>query len=237
MDPKLTYDNVLYFGKDFSKKKRKGVDYHVQSMVFDGKINFDGTLDETMLAQMTKSDVWLYIYYLWKNNNKTIPEFKDMTSFRATARFGTITSSPKRVVSVVSEFIFGLYEKLQAQNPDVQYKVTKFLTVHELILFVNVIVNKYNSGSQPALKTPVVSETFDKLEKALIKKEEEMQKRIENIDKAYKNVIDQAKNTHVQFKTFAIDTNGSVIPLPHQERKDNTKVNLYLSLEPNASKI
>jgi hypothetical protein len=103
-------------------------------MLFSGKLNMDGTIDEDKVDTFTRADLWSYIYYIYYYNNSDVQEFKLMktkkTGLANATFFYTIVTS---VVHRTSE------PKLEA------------LKSQDLIKFINYII-EYN---QDQLVNPI----------------------------------------------------------------------------------
>lgn len=128
-------------------------------------INFDGTLDHSVVLSddIVISDIWFYIWYLWKNNKNEINEFKKMTS--------PIDSN----AAYAEHFLFVV--KARFDKDINEYLVSADLapsqmhtSKQELFAFVDYIFKTYQNNVQlPELKI-----LFTKLEMKLIQKEKNL---------------------------------------------------------------
>jgi hypothetical protein len=74
---KLQFSNKSVFGYAF-KNNIDDCFCKTSKMLFAGKINPDGTVDESRADTFKKSELWSYIYYMYYYNNSDLDEFKAM---------------------------------------------------------------------------------------------------------------------------------------------------------------
>ena len=73
----LAFTNNMVFGTKF--KSTIGPCYcMVSKLIFEEKINIDGSINLEKVGLFLKDELWSYIYYLYYYNNEFIDEFKDM---------------------------------------------------------------------------------------------------------------------------------------------------------------
>ena len=76
---RIAFSKKELFGKNF----KPGMDAcfcRVSRLVFEGKINPNGTIDINKAGQLKKDDLWSYVYYLFFYNNTNIPVFTAMVN-------------------------------------------------------------------------------------------------------------------------------------------------------------
>lgn len=78
---KLQFSNKSVFGYAF-KNNIDDCFCKTSKMLFAGKINPDGTIDESRADTFKKSELWSYIYYMYYYNSDDVDEFKAMRKKR-----------------------------------------------------------------------------------------------------------------------------------------------------------
>lgn len=133
---KVSFKNKVIFESDF----RADIDRAfcvVSKMLFNNRINVDGSIDVNQAAMLRKYEVWSYIYYLYYHNQSIIEEFVAM-------------QDPKSGKASAVRF----YEVVRAvvNNPLLAEDSIQPLDVNTLVYFVNFMVHKY----QMDMMNPVV---------------------------------------------------------------------------------
>jgi hypothetical protein len=127
---KLAFSDKKVFGYNF----RTSIEYcftKTAKMLFAGKVNYDGTIDETKSDTFTLTELWAYIYYLYYYNNSDLDEFKAMKS-KDTGKADAINFY--NVVASVST----------GQPVDIRLGSHLTLNSKLLISFINKIILTYN---------------------------------------------------------------------------------------------
>jgi hypothetical protein len=117
---RIAFSKKELFGNHF----KPGMDScfcRVSRLVFEGKINPDGTIDINKSGQFTKDDLWSYIYYLFFYNNTNIPVFTSMVN----------QNNGKASAPLFYQAVFN--SESTPLNADIP----------TLILFINETLNKY----------------------------------------------------------------------------------------------
>ena len=144
---KISFSNKNIFGYNF----KTNIEYcfcKTSKMLFSGKINHDGTIDEMRSDAFTKTELWSYIYYLYYYNNSDIDEFIAMkTENKADAM---------KFYNVVATVSTG-------NTVDINKNTIGILTPKLLITFINRIIVNYPDDD-------IVNPIFDYL-KILSKKQ------------------------------------------------------------------
>ena len=68
--------NPILFGKMASLLLDSKLNCTIVNMLMNNVISFDGMIDRNSLSLVKKKELWVYLYYIWKNN-RYITEFKD----------------------------------------------------------------------------------------------------------------------------------------------------------------
>lgn len=139
---KIAFSDKKIFGYNF----KSNIDYcfcKTSKMLFAGKINYDGTIDETKADTFSKSELWSYIYYLYYYNNSDIDEFIAMKS-KDTNKADAINFY--NVIASVSS----------GQSVDISINPIGLLTTKSLITFINRILTNYEDDE-------IVNPMFDYL--------------------------------------------------------------------------
>lgn len=133
---KLSFKNKTVFESDFQPNVDRAFCI-VSKMLFNNRINVDGSINVEQAAMLRKYELWSYIYYLYYHNNSIIDEFQEMqepSSGKASA---------VRFYKVVRETV---------QNPLLEKDSFQPLDPNTLIYFINILVHKYGQD----MMNPVV---------------------------------------------------------------------------------
>lgn len=131
---KLAFNNTLVFGKPFSPSVDQC--FCVASrMMFNHRINMDGTIQMEHAGYLKKNELWSYIYYLYTYNNTSVEEFVTMKDENGKA-------SALRFYEVV---------KAVVQNQFIPEDKVVPLDVNTLIYFINVVCQRYGDN----MKNPI----------------------------------------------------------------------------------
>ncbi len=124
---KIAFSDKKVFGYDF-KTNIESCFCKTSKMLFSGKINHDGTIDEMRSDSFSKTELWSYIYYLYYYNNSDIEEFIAMkTKEKADAvKFYNVVASVSN-----------------GQTIDININFIGPLTSKMLITFINRIITNY----------------------------------------------------------------------------------------------
>ena len=117
---RIAFSKKELFGNHF----KPGIDAcfcRVSRLVFENKINSNGTIDINKAGQLTRDDLWSYVYYLYFYNNTNIPTFTTMVN----------QNNGKASAPLFYQAIFG--SESTPLNVDVP----------TLILFINESLEKY----------------------------------------------------------------------------------------------
>lgn len=139
---KLAFRNQAVFDRSFSP----AVDSCfcvVARLVFEGRINVDGTINVEQAGYLKKGDVWSYIYYLYTYNHTSVEEFVAMKDEKGKA-------SALRFYEVV---------KAVVQNQFVPEVAIVPLDVNTLIYFINLMCQRYGENMQNPVATFLQSMT------------------------------------------------------------------------------
>ena len=130
---------VAFTNKDiFGPKFRPALEASfcvLSKMLFAGKIDIDGTLDMKNEVNLSKKELWSYIYYLFYHNHMKIPEFKAM-------------KNPENGKASAERF----YDSVMAVVYKKSVKQVKPMDVSALIVFINKMI-----GSHTELANPVIN--------------------------------------------------------------------------------
>lgn len=121
----------------------------VSRMMYENRINIDGTIDMEKVGYLRKYHLWSYIYYLYYYNNTSVEEFASMKSVK------NGRASAENFYAVVKDTVDNVFVKGDTIVP---------FDVNTLVYFINVIVQRYKGNIQ----NPIV----DYLQMLLEKKEE-----------------------------------------------------------------
>jgi len=173
-EPKLSFSNPLYFGKNFHRMVRKDgslgrtIEYLLMKMLTQGVMNFDGTVDMEFVEETTKEQLWTYILYLWKNN-VDIKVFYEMGDehMPSKSKIPVYKPNPDKFVNVVKDVLkmYVLPTEMRAQT---QYPST-YLDNWELMSFINCVfkLNKARDENGNRRERPInikfLELLFDKL--------------------------------------------------------------------------
>jgi hypothetical protein len=133
---KLTFKDPAVFEKDF----KTNVDTSfciISKMLFNNRINIDGSIDLHQGGFLRKYELWSYIYYLYYYNNSSVEEFVKM-------------KNPQ--TGKASALLF--YESVRdvVDNQFIEKDDIVSMDVNTLIYFINFMVHKYGDN----LRNPVV---------------------------------------------------------------------------------
>jgi hypothetical protein len=106
-------------------------------MLFNNRINVDGSIDVENAGFLKKYQLWSYIYYLYYFNNSSVEEFVMMKNKE--------NNKAKAV-------LFYEVVKSVVQNQFVNTEEIVSFDVNSLVYFINVIVHKYGIN----LRNPVI---------------------------------------------------------------------------------
>jgi hypothetical protein len=104
----------------------------VSKMLFNGKINTDGTIDITQLANLKIDELWSYIYYLYFYNHTNVTVFKSMkneTNGKASAEqfYGTVISMAE----------------VEVETLNINSQPAKAFDPTTLIIFINEVIEEF----------------------------------------------------------------------------------------------
>lgn len=172
---KVNFSNISYFGSKFNQKRRAR-SCTLMNLLLKGLINFDGTIDSSVALsdKIVLSDLWFYIWYLWKYNKNDIEVFQRMTSDTDP----NAANADKFVMAVKSDRYMmsnGTNEILLSVNATNGWHVKK----EELIAFINRIFMNYQSR----IKLPELETLFVKLEVKLLEKERKLTNSLSQVEK------------------------------------------------------
>jgi hypothetical protein len=133
---KVAFTNAIIFGSNF-KPNIDTAFCVVSRMLFEGKINVDGSIDPDKAGIVHKHELWSYIYYLYYHNFNIIVEFKEMQDEK------------KQKASAVK---FYDIVKRTVNNPLISKEEVVPFDISTLIFFVNYMVHTYGMN----MMNPVV---------------------------------------------------------------------------------
>jgi len=133
---RLSFAHKLVFEKDFKPNIERAFCV-VSRMMFEDRINIDGTINMEQAGYLKKWQLWSYIYYLYYYNNSSVEEFVTM-------------KNPKNGKANAVLFYESVRKVIQNQYIG-QDEITPF-DVNSLIYFINVVSQKYGED----MKNPVV---------------------------------------------------------------------------------
>jgi hypothetical protein len=122
-------------------------------MLFNNKINADGTIEINQVVNFNKAELWAYIYYLFYYNNNNLDEFINM-KFKEKASAELFYNVIK---SISQENIYDIRNNSTAIRGEILS-----INMEVLIYFINFIIHKYNDD--------LINPVFDYLN-VLIKKD------------------------------------------------------------------
>lgn len=132
----LSFRHRLIFEKDFKPNIERAFCV-VSRMMFEDRINIDGTINMEQAGYLKKWQLWSYIYYLYYYNNSSVEEFVVMKNKKnGKANAVLFYESVRNVV----------------KNQYVHDGEIVPFDVNSLIYFINVISQKYGED----MKNPVV---------------------------------------------------------------------------------
>jgi len=137
---KIAFADKKIFGYNF----KPNIDYcfcKTSKMLFAGKVNYDGTIDETKSDTFSKSELWSYIYYLYYYNNSDVDEFIAMKSNNK--------ADAIKFYNIIASVSTG-------QTVDISINPIGILTTKLLITFINRILTNYSDDE-------IVNPMFDYL--------------------------------------------------------------------------
>lgn len=155
-------------------------------LMFDDVLSLDGTIDIDNIFKAQKRDLWVYVYYLFRNN-MDVPIFKNMMQEKAPIR-----ASADNFVNEVKGYLKsrGLSS---AEHIDKQ----------DIGAFINYILKDFD------IKVPFLNTMLVRLEKAVAKNNEQLAK---GIDVLNSNIV-SARNILTNPKTkLYIEENGVKYP-------------------------
>lgn len=134
---RLSFKNKVVFESDFSPNVNRCFCV-VAKMLFNNRINVDGTIDVDQAAFLRKYEVWSYIYYLYYYNNSVVEEFagmRDPLNGKASA--------------------YRMYEQVRliVRSPYIPEEGIAPFDVNSLVYFINFMIAKYGLN----MMNPVVS--------------------------------------------------------------------------------
>ena len=133
---RLTFKDPAVFEKDF-KGNLESSFCIISKMLFNNRINVDGTIDVAQGGFLRKYELWSYIYYLYYYNNSSVEEFVKM-------------KDPKS--GKASALLFYETVRNTVDNQFIGEDEIVTMDVNTLIYFINIIVHKYGDN----LRNPVV---------------------------------------------------------------------------------
>lgn len=108
----------------------------VSKMLFNDKINLDGTIDITQAANLKKEELWSYIYYLYFYNHTNVTIFTSMTNP------DNGKASAEKFYSAVISLTEDENETTDT-NSNTNSKPVKSFDVTTLIIFVNEVIEEF----------------------------------------------------------------------------------------------
>jgi len=127
---RIAFSNKDIFGLRF-KADVRACFCTVSQMLFDDKINLDGTIDISKVVSLTKYELWCYVYYLFFHNQTNVPIFRSMVN-PETGK----ASAPlfyEAVLSMVQDEKYTAREDLPARALDPT----------TLVLFINEVLEEF----------------------------------------------------------------------------------------------
>jgi hypothetical protein len=136
---KLTFSTKHVFGNKF--RATESYSFLILSkMLFNNKINVDGTINIEQIVNFTIHELWEYIYYLFHYNSTTIDEF-DISEIDKSEKFME-TANAENFYSYVKSCNDGMPYNLRKDASAVRGQIEP-LSLNQLIYFINFIIHKY----------------------------------------------------------------------------------------------
>lgn len=109
----------------------------VSKMLFNDKINLDGTIDITQAVNLKIEELWSYIYYLHFYNHKNVTIFASMTDENK--------ASAEKFYSAVISLTADENESIYT-NSNTNSEPAKSFDVTTLIIFINNVFEEFGQG-------------------------------------------------------------------------------------------
>ena len=134
---KISFRNKVIFDSDFKASIDRAFCV-VAKMLFDGRVNVDGSINVEQVGYLRKYQLWSYIYYLYHHNHSIVEEFSNMMN----PENGKVSASR-------------MYEEVRrvVNNPTIPEGSVLPFDVNSLIYFINIMVHKYKMD----MMNPVVN--------------------------------------------------------------------------------
>lgn len=181
---KLSFKNKDIFGK--FKPTINNCFCIVSKMLFSNKINIDGKIDFN--AQLTKEELWSYIYYLFYNNHTNVQLFKDMKNAKGKAN-----------AELFYEAVLSRLENKNSEIPangSVALRYAQKLDNATLIFFINTILDELKDE----LVNPVIDYITILLNKKIIPKLSNISI---NLGKTNSQISSNSKNSNIKIKVVS----------------------------------
>lgn len=106
----------------------------VSKMLFNGKINTDGTIDINQAVNLKKDELWSYIYYLYFYNHTNVTVFESMKN-----KENGKASAEQFYAAVVSM----AEDELETSNTNANTQPAKPFDPTTLIIFINEVIEEF----------------------------------------------------------------------------------------------
>lgn len=133
---KLSFKNKAIFEKEFKPTIEKCFCI-VSRMLFNNRINVDGSIDIENAGFLKKYQLWSYIYYLYYFNNSSVEEFVRMKNKENNK------ANASQFYDVVKSII---------QNQFINSDDIVSFDVNSLVYFINIMIHRYKDN----LRNPVI---------------------------------------------------------------------------------
>jgi len=110
----------------------------VSKMLFNDKINIDGTIDITEASNLKKEELWSYIYYLYFYNHSNVTIFQSMTN-----KDNGKASAEQFYAAVVSLTENENENAYTDVNVNVNSHPAKPFDISTLIIFINEVIEEF----------------------------------------------------------------------------------------------
>jgi hypothetical protein len=168
---KLRQMRTLYFGGTyFPGKKITTIKCTVINMLLNGALNFDGSIDLTKVQNIPKTDLWIYIFYLWKKNKENIEVFGRMSD-----PDDIETPSELAFVNVVKS---ELETVIIDEEKQIYHTPEEYLSKKDLGMFLNLIMKRYAASMNMQILVNMYTQVIKQFEK----KDTELQKKYAELD-------------------------------------------------------
>lgn len=191
------------FGPGFSKLMYRS-ECIVARLINSNALNIDGSIDyrgPESLTILSRRNLWLYIYYLWQNNNvepEQVPVLYNMNW----KRVGKKQASADNFVKSVTVY-------LESKQHDIRPKDAKdVFSEFDLIAFINYLIEDYHEELQIPFLTSIIQRIMERAQLSsdyFEQERSEIKQRIAELEEE----IEIRKQMNAEPITYAVDSKES----------------------------